>query len=128
MATTNQLVREFEKVCGPAPLKSAEQFIVLCGKADPWAWDHVMSRSDVLDNVSRGEYGIDRSKSFNHMIAKIVAFDLDAGTSRDATKDITDTVIERWAQDGKELSPKQREWVSLCKGEAFANAFRTEAA
>jgi hypothetical protein len=101
-----------------APLKSAEKFIMLVGSRDPWIFGDMMNRSDVIEEV--GEHYT--------ILCKIVAFSLETGTCRDATDEITSIVIDRWAQDDKELSQKARDFVAMCKGEAFANAFRVEAA
>jgi hypothetical protein len=101
-----------------APIKSAEKFIMLVGNREPWIFGDMMDRADVIEEV--GEHYT--------ILCKIVAFSLEAGTCRDATDEITSIVIDRWAEDDVELTHKQRDFVAMCKGEAFANAFRVEAA
>jgi hypothetical protein len=93
-----------------------EQFIVLRGKHEQWLEDRLMDRHSVIAEVADDQ---DR-------LRQIIAFDLVNGTSRDATDDICGVIIERWAQDGKLLTEAQKAWVAMCKGEAFANAFRLE--
>ncbi|MCK1479300.1 hypothetical protein IVB27_32320 [Bradyrhizobium sp. 197] len=106
------------EVAAVAPLKSAEQFLMLAGKREPWVFGDLMDRATVIEEVGANYTSL----------AKIIAFSLEAGTCRDATDEIASIVIERWAQDDVELSRKQRDWVAMCKGEAFANSFRVEAA
>jgi hypothetical protein len=104
-----------------APLKSAEQFIVISSTRYgnvSYIEDTVMNRADVIAHVS---------DDIEH-VHQVVAFDLGAGTSRDATTEITSIVFERWAQDCKELTRSQRDAVASFKGEVFANCFRLEEA
>jgi hypothetical protein len=98
-----------------APTKS-EQFIVLRGKREPFIDGDLMDRATVIQEVAND----------CETLRQVIAFDLGAGTSRDATDDITSVVIERWAQDGKLLTEKQRDFVAMCCGEAFANSFKLE--
>jgi hypothetical protein len=100
-------------------IRPAEKFIVFCGKREPWIDGDAMDRAEVINQVSSGEY---------NDLRQIVAFSLEAGTCRDATPDICGTVIQRWAQDGKLLSEKEKEFVALVAGERVANAFRMEEA
>ena len=117
MQTTNQLAREFEKVCGPIPaIRSAEQFFVLRGKREPFIDGDLMDRTSVIKDID-ADYS---------NLRQIIAISLEAGTCRDATDEITSVVIERWAQDNAELSREARDFVAMCKGEAFANCFRLE--
>lgn len=101
--------------------KPAEQFIIVRGtrkSREPYLEDTLMSRAEVIAQASDDvEY-----------LRQIIAFSLEAGTCRDATDEITSIIIERWAQDELELTRTQRDFVALCKGEAFANCFRVEAA
>jgi hypothetical protein len=101
-----------------SPIKSAEKFLMLAGKREPWVFGDLMDRAEVIEEVGENYTSL----------AKIIAFSLEAGTCRDATNEITDIVIDRWAEDGKELSQQARDFVAMCKGEAFANSFRVEAA
>ena len=96
--------------------RPTEQFIVMRGRHEAWIDGDLMDRHTVIQEVANDV----------ETLRKIIAIDLVNGTSRDATDDITSVVIDRWAQDGKELSRKQRDFVAECKGEAFANAFRLE--
>jgi hypothetical protein len=93
-----------------------EQFIVMRGKREPWIDGDLFDRATVIQEVAND----------CETLRQVIAFDLSAGTSRDATDDITGTVIQRWAEDGKLLTTKQRDFVAMCKGEAFANCFRIE--
>jgi hypothetical protein len=93
-----------------------EQFFILRGKKEPFIDGDLMDRHTVIQEVAAD----------CETLRNVIAFDLDAGTSRDATDDIVSVVIERWAQDGKLLTNKQRDFVASFKGEAFANCFRLE--
>ena len=106
-------VREFVQ-----PIRSAEQFFILRGRYEPYISGDLMDRAMVIVDVAEDVENL----------RQVIAIDLAAGTSRDATDDICGVVINRWAEDGKELSRKQRDFVAMCRGEAFANAFRVEAA
>jgi hypothetical protein len=106
-------VREIGAV---TPVQSTEQFIVTRGRHEAWIDGDLMDRHTVIQEVAND----------CETLRQIIAIDLVNGTSRDATDDITGVVIERWAEDGKELSRKQRDFVAMCKGEAFANCFRLE--
>jgi hypothetical protein len=109
-------IREFVQ-----PIKSAEQFIIVRGTRrgrEPYLEDSMMSRFEVVANIS---------EDVEHL-RQIIAFSLETGTCRDATDEICGVVIQRWAEDGKLLTESQKAWVAMCKGEAFANCFRVEAA
>lgn len=98
-----------------------EQFIVIRGTRRgnvSYVEDTMMSRFEVIAHVSEDI----------EQLHQVIAFDLANGTSRDATEEITNIIFDRWAQDGKELTHSQRSAVASFKGEAFANAFRVEAA
>ena len=95
-----------------------ERFILLAGKRDPWVYGDLSTRAEAIQDLA---------ENFTSVV-QIIAFSLEAGTCRDATNEIASIVIERWAQDDVELTNKQRDWVASIKGEAFANAFRTEVA
>lgn len=102
-------------------LRSSEQFIVVRGTRRgnaSYVEDTMMNRADVIAHVSEDI----------EQLHQVIAFDLAAGTSRDATNEITTIIFERWAQDFKELTRSQRDTVASFKGEAFANGFRVEAA
>lgn len=107
-------VREFVVGLGRAP----EQFFILRGRHEPYISGDLVDRATVIADVAEDVENL----------RQIIAIDLANGTSRDATDDITSVVIERWAQDGKLLTEKQKEFVAMCKGEAFANCFQVEAA
>jgi hypothetical protein len=96
--------------------RPTEQFIVMRGRHEAWIDGDLMDRHTVIQEVAND----------CETLRQIIAIDLVNGTSRDATDDICGVVISRWAEDGKELSRKQRDFVAMCKGEAFANAFRVE--
>ena len=96
--------------------RPAEQYFILRGKKEPFIDGDLMDRHTVIQEVAED----------CETLRQVIAIDLAAGTSRDATNDITGVVIERWAQDGKLLTQKQREFVAMCKGETFANYFRLE--
>lgn len=91
-----------------------EQFIVIRGDKEKWIDGDLFSRSQVIKEIA-----YDYSN-----LAQVIAFSLEAGTSRDATDEICSVVIERWAQDDEELSREARDFVAMFKGEAFANCFR----
>ena len=93
-----------------------EQFFILRGRHEPYISGDLVDRATVIVDVAEDVENL----------RQIIAIDLANGTSRDATDDITSVVINRWAEDGKLLTQKQREFVAMCKGEAFANAFRLE--
>jgi hypothetical protein len=96
--------------------RSNEQFVIIRGKREPFIDGDLFDRASVIQEVAND----------CETLRQVIAFDLSAGTSRDATDDITGVVIQRWAEDGKLLTTKQREFVAMCKGEAFANCFRLE--
>lgn len=99
-----------------APTK-AEQFIVIRGTRRgnvSYVEDTIMNRADVIAHVSEDI----------EQLHQVIAFDLNACTSRDATDEIISIIFERWAQDCKELTHSQRATVASFKGEAFANCFR----
>jgi len=100
------------------PIKSAEQFFILRGRHEPYISGDLVDRATVIVDVAEDVENL----------RQVIAIDLANGTSRDATDDICGVVIQRWAEDGKELSRKQRDFVAMCKGEVFANCFRVEAA
>ncbi len=95
-----------------------EQYFVLRGRKEPFIDGDLVNRATVIADVAEDV----------ETLRQIIAIDLVNGTSRDATDDITSVIIERWAQDGKLLTEKQKEFVAMCKGEAFANCFRLEEA
>lgn len=96
--------------------RPAEQFILVRGKHSAWVDGDLFDRATVIAEVAAD----------CETLRQIIAFDLVSGTSRDATDDITSVIIERWAEDGKLLTEAQKAFVAMCKGEAFANAFRLE--
>jgi len=98
--------------------RSTEQFFILRGRHEAYISGDLVDRATVIADLAEDVENI----------RQVIAIDLTNGTSRDATDDITSVVINRWAEDGKELSRKQRDFVAMCKGEAFANCFRVEAA
>ena len=99
-------------------LKSAEQFFVLRGRKESWIDGDLMDRASVIKDID----------AHYSNLRQIIAISLETGTSRDATDEITSVIIDRWAQDDAELSREARDFVAMCKGEAFANAFRMEEA
>jgi hypothetical protein len=96
--------------------RPTEQFIVMRGRHEAWIDGDLMDRHTVIQEVAND----------CETLRQVIAFDLTNGTSRDATDDITSVVIDRWAEDGKLLTEKQKEFVAAMKGEAFANCFRME--
>lgn len=101
-----------------APAKPVEQFFVLRGRKEPFIDGDLVDRATVIADVAEDV----------ETLRQIIAIDLVNGTARDATDDITSVIIARWAEDGKLLTEKQKEFVAMCKGEAFANSFRLEVA
>jgi hypothetical protein len=99
-----------------------EQFLLVRGKYSAWIDGDLMSRAEVIKEVDGDAY-----EDLRFIIA-LTDTGSEAGTWRKATDEITDVVITRWAEDEKVLTEKQRNFVAMCKGEAFANAFRVEAA
>lgn len=98
--------------------RPTEQFFILRGRHEPYISGDLVDRATVIAEVAADV----------ESLRQVIAIDLVNGTSRDATDDITSVVINRWAEDGKLLTQKQREFVAMCKGEAFANSFRLEVA
>jgi hypothetical protein len=98
--------------------RPTEQFFVLRGKMEPWIDGDLFDRASVIADVANDVENL----------RQIVAIDLVNGTSRDATDDITSVIIDRWAEDGKLLSEKQKAFVAMCRGEVFANCFKLEQA
>jgi len=98
--------------------RPTEQFFILRGRHEPYISGDLVDRATVIVEVAEDVENL----------RQVIAIDLPNGTARDATDDICGVVINRWAEDGKELSRKQRDFVAMCKGEAFANCFRVEAA
>jgi hypothetical protein len=96
--------------------RPTEQFIVMRGRKEAWIDGDLFDRATVIQEVAND----------CETLRQVIAIDLVNGTSRDATDDITSVVINRWAEDGKLLTEKQKEFVAMCKGEAFANCFRLE--
>jgi hypothetical protein len=99
---------------------SAEQFVLVRGKHHAWIDGDLMSRAEVIKEVDGDAY-----EDLRFIIA-MSDVSSETGTWRKATDEITGIVIQRWAEDGKLLTEKQREFVALTKGEAFANCFRLE--
>lgn len=110
-------IREVPGWVTTAPTRN-EQFLMLAGNKEPFVFGDLMSRAEVTEEVGE-HYAV---------LAKIIAFDLGTGTCRDATDEITSIVIARWAEDDVALNEKQKAFVAMCKGEAFANCFRLEEA
>lgn len=97
----------------------SETFIIICGRKEEWIDGDLNDRHSVISEVSNGAYD---------GLRRIIAFSLETGRCRDATDEICSVVINRWAEDDKELSDKQYEFVELTKGVNFARAFRREVA
>lgn len=99
----------------------SERFIVLCGtQIEPWVYTDEpfkMTREKTVDLLASGEA---------LSMCKVVGFDLDKGTCRDATKEIATEVVNIWAHDGEPLSFSKREFVELQIGIRAANQFRME--
>jgi hypothetical protein len=93
-----------------------EQFFILRGRHEAYISGDLVDRATVIVDVAEDVENL----------RQIIAIDLANGTSRDATDDVCGVVIERWAEDGKLLTTKQRDFVAMCKGEAFANCFKLE--
>ena len=96
--------------------RPAEQFFILRGRHEAYISGDLVDRATVIADLAEDVENL----------RQIIAIDLANGASRDATDDICGVVISRWADDGKLLTEKQKEFVAMCKGEAFANAFRME--
>jgi hypothetical protein len=107
---------------GTIGARPVEQFLLVRGKWSAWVDGDLMSRSEVIKEVDGDAY-----EDLRCIIA-LTDTSAETGTWRKATNEITDVVISRWAEDGKILTEKQKSFVAMCKGEAFANAFRVEAA
>jgi hypothetical protein len=101
-------------------VKPTEQFLLVRGKHSAWIDGDLMSRSDIIKEVDNDAY-----EDLRFIIA-LSDTSAEGGSWRKATDEITDVVISRWAEDDKALTEKQRNFVAMCKGEAFANAFRME--
>lgn len=110
---------------GTIAARPVEKFLLVRGKWSAWIDGDLMDRSEVIKEVDGDAY-----EDLRCVIALSDLSDLSAegGTWRKATDEITSIVIQRWAEDDKTLTEKQRAFVAMCKGEAFANCFRVEAA
>jgi hypothetical protein len=100
--------------------KPTEHFLLVRGKHSAWIDGDLMSRAEIIKEVDNDAY---------EDLRCIIAFaDMasETGTWRKATDEITSVVIQRWAEDDKALTEKQRAFVAMCKSEAFANSFRVE--
>lgn len=93
-----------------------ERFIVFCGKnIKPWIYtDEPADRDATVDLIASGE-ALD--------LVKVIAFDVSAGTCRDATQEIATEVMTRWAHDGEPLSYQQYEFVEQTVGTRAARSF-----
>jgi hypothetical protein len=107
---------------GTLSARPVEQFLLVRGKYSAWVDGDLMSRAEVIKEVDGDAY-----EDLRCIIA-LTDLSGETGTWRKATNEITDVVISRWAEDDKALTEKQRAFVAMCKGEAFANAFRMELA
>jgi hypothetical protein len=105
---------------GTIGARPVEQFLLIRGKYSAWIDGDLMSRAEVIKEIDGDAY-----EDLRCVIA-LTDTSAETGTWRKATDEITSIVIERWAQDDKALTEKQRAFVAMCKGEAFANAFRLE--
>jgi hypothetical protein len=113
----------------PAPIAdhTGERFIIMGGgkgaaAIEPWvACDELfrMDRAATVAWIASGEL---------ISIAKVIAFDLDNRTCRDATDEIAREVMTAWADDGEPLSDWQYEFVEMHVGLAAAAAFGRRAA
>jgi hypothetical protein len=106
-------VREFTLA---KPHSIHEQFIVVRGAKEKWIDGDLFTRAQVIKEID-ADYS---------NLCQVIAIDLVAKTSRDATDEICKIVIDRWAQDGEELSREAYVFVEMVCGTVFANAFRRE--
>jgi hypothetical protein len=102
--------------------KPVEQFLLIRGKHHAWVDGDLMSRAEVIKEVDGDAY-----EDLRCIIA-LSDISSETGSWRKATDEITGVIIQRWAEDGKLLTEKQKEFVALAKGEASANCFRLEQA
>jgi hypothetical protein len=105
---------------GTIAVRPTEHFLLVRGKHSAWIDGDLMSRAEIIKEVDNDAY---------EDLRCIIAFaDMasETGTWRKATDEITSVVIQRWAEDDKALTEKQRAFVAMCKSEAFANSFRVE--
>lgn len=105
----------------PLPQPSpSERFIVMGGTSiEPWvACDEIfkMDRTATIAWIARGEF---------HDVSKVLAFDLQNGTCRDATTEIVADVMTCWADADEFLDEWQYEFVELHAGILAARAFVT---
>jgi len=107
---------------GTIGVRQTEQFLLVRGKHAAWVDGDLMSRSEIIKEVDNDAY-----EDLRFIIA-LSDTSAETGTWRKATDEITDVVISRWAEDDKILTEKQRDFVAMCKGEAFANGFHVDAA
>jgi hypothetical protein len=105
---------------GTIGARPVEQFLLIRGKYSAWIDGDLMSRADVIKEIDGDAY-----EDLRCIIA-LSDTSSETGTWRKATDEITSIVIDRWAEDGKILTQKQRDFVAMCKGEAVANCFRLE--
>ena len=92
----------------------AEQFILFMGRAEPWIYNEVpATRDEAISIVKTGEV----------YPTKVIAFDIEAGTCRDASLGIATEVVNAWAHSGEPLTYKQREYVELAVSIDAANLF-----
>ncbi|SCB51730.1 hypothetical protein GA0061099_102130 [Bradyrhizobium yuanmingense] len=107
---------------GTIGARPVEHFLLIRGKHSSWVDGDVMTRAEIIKVVDEDAYEDLRA------ILALTDLKADEGDWRKATDEIVSIVIQRWAEDEKLLTPKQKEFVAAFKGEAFANAFRVGSA
>lgn len=82
-----------------------ERFILFSGRAiKPWIYtDEPVNKLEAIQLVVTGEV----------YPTMVMAFDLEAGTSRDASREIANEAMALWAKSGEPLTRNQYEYVEL---------------
>lgn len=98
-----------------------ERFII-CGGTNIGLWvaaDEItkMDRFEAIRWIAAGELTD---------VAKVIAFDLDNGTCRDATREIAAEVMTRWATNGEPLKDWQYEFVEHHVSMQAARSFQRD--
>lgn len=99
----------------------AERFIILGGSSiELWVVADEIFKFDrhaTVQWIASGEF---------EGVSKVIAFDLDNGTCRDATREIAAEVMTRWATNGEPLKSWQVEFIEFHVSMQAARSFRQE--
>ena len=97
-------------------------FVIIVGSIEPYSTERdlrSMGRETTIRHIAEGQFD---------GISRIIEVDLAAGTSRDATDEISREVMTRWAHEGEPLTHSQYDFVERFVGVKAARSFALEAA